>query len=383
MNGKEPNMNRRAPKTVRTGFDRRRPADRPIRIRRPIAAAAIGVLFAGANPVMAYEGGSLVIHPQAGGGIEVAGLPSEGLGTGPVSFRIPGGSGYAGRVAVSGPRTGALRIGAGRLFLEIDDPAWSGIDGLRAHAVQAGIEIDRASGNLIGAAITGMAVGAREGSALEDSVGRVGRNRSLLSVGEVGILLSVGPEDGAGPLPNPPSGTRSAVADRPGLRIIARDIRLSGALTGLADGTGHGEGQAAAKVSADAELGAAMADGSLHIEAAALVRLDGVPQLRVSVVLDAGVSGTGRWIKGRIAVADAGAGTGSAGRSADAGDPPDGGSDPMPLGEVSDGRRLAERLAVRLGDADSDAGSVGELAGLLAEFARKGGTVAVSIGWNE
>ena len=382
MNGTEPNMNRRALKAARTGFDRRRPADRPIRNRRPIAAAAIGVLIAGANPVMANEGQSLLIHPQAGGGIEVAGLPSEGPGTGPVLFRIPGGSGYAGRVAVSGPRIGALRIGAGQLFLEFDDPAWNRIDGLRAHAVQAGIEIDRASGNLIGAAVTGMAVGAREGSALENAVGRVGRNRSLLSVGEVGILLSVRPEDGVGPSPNPPSGKRSAVADRPGLRIIARDVRLSGALTGPADGAGGGEWQAA-KVSADAELGAAIADGSLHIEAAALVRFDGVAQLRVSAVLDVGVSGTGRWIKGRIAVADAGAGDGSAGRLEDPSDPPAGDSDPMPLGAVSDGRRFAERLAVRLGEADPDGGPVGELVGLLAEFARKGGTVVTSIGWSE
>ena len=384
MNGTESNMNRRrGPRAAQTGLRRKRPAGRPNRILQPIATAAAGVLMAGAGPALADEGQPLVIHPQAGGGIEVVGLPSEGLGTGPVSFRIPGGSGYAGQVAVSGQRTGALRIGAGQLFLELDDPAWSRIDGLRAHAVEAGIEIDRASGNLNGAAITGMAVGTREGSALETAVGRVARNQSLLSVGEIGMRLSGGPEDAAGPPASPPSGNRNSAALRPGLRIFARDVRLSGALTGLAAASGGGEARAAAKVSADAELVAAMGDGSLRIEAAALVRLDGVQQLRILAVLDAGRSGAGRWIKGRIAVSDAGAGTGSAGHSADADGLPDAGSDPMPSGEGSDGRRFAEGLARRLGGADPDGGPVAEFAGLLAEFARTGGTVATSIEWSE
>ena len=383
MNGIEPNMHlRRGPRAARTGFGRRRPAGRRTRIRQPIAAAAVGVLIAGANPVLADQGEPLVVQPRAGGEIEVAGLPSEGLGTGPVSFRIPGGSGYAGQIAVSGQPTGALRIGAGQLFLEFDDPAWSGIDGLRAHAVRAGIEIDRAGGNLIGAAITGMAVGAREGSALEDAVGRVGRNRSLLSVGEIGIRLSGGPEDGTGPLPDPQSGTRSAAAARPGLRIVANDVRLSGLITGLAADVGGGNGQVA-KVSADTELEAAFDGDSLNIEAAALVRLDGVPELRISAVFDAGGSGTGRWIKGRLAVAEAEAGIGFAGHPAGAGGPPDAGSDPAPSDELSGGRRFAEGLAGRLGNAGPDGGPFGELAGLLAEFARKGGTVVTSIEWNE
>lgn len=384
MDGTEPNMNRwRGLRAARTEFGRKRPTDRPGRIRQPITATVVGILMAAACPIMANEGRPLVIHPQAGGGIEVAGLPSEGLGTGPVSFRIPGGSGYAGQIAVSGQRTGALRIGAGQLFLEFDNPAWRRIDGLRAHAVQAGIEIDRASGNLIGAAITGMAVGTREGSALETAVGRVGRNRSHVSVGDIGIRLAGGPEDGAGPPANLPSGAQGAVALRPGLRIFARDVRLSEVLTGLGAGTGSGEGRAAAKVSADAEFVAAMDVGSLHIEAAALVRLDGEPQLRVLAVLDAGRSGAGRWIKGRIAVSDVGAGAGFSGDSAQAGGLPDAGAEPVPSGGMSDGRRFAEGLARRLGNADPGSGPVGELAGLLAEFARKGGTVATSIEWSE
>lgn len=384
MNGTEPNMNRcRGPKAARTDLGRKQPTDRPSRIRQPIAAAATGILMAFANPGVADEGRPLVIHPRTGGGIEIAGLPTEGLGTGPVSFRIPGGSGYAGRVAVSGQRTGALRIVAGQLFLEFDDPAWNRIDGLRAHAVQAGVEIDRASGNLIGAAITGMAVGAREGSALETALGEADRNRSLLSVGEIGIRLTGVPEDGVEPSADPPSGTRGAAALRPHLRIFTRDVRLSEVLTGLAAGTSGGDGQVAVRVSADAELAAAMDDGSLHIEAAALVRLDGVPQLRILVVLDAGDSGAGRWIKGRIAVSDAGAGTGPAGRSADTDGLPDALSDPLPSDEVSDGRRFAEGLAQRLGSADPEGGPAGELVGLLAEFARKGGTIATSIEWSE
>ena len=384
MNETEMNMNRcHGQKAALTGLGRKRPADRPCRIRQPITAAAVGIFMASAGPVMADGGGSLVINPRAGGGIEVAGLPAEGLGTGPVSFRIPGGSGFAGQVAVSGNQAGALRIGAGQLFLEFDDPAWSRIDGLRAHAEQAGIEIDRASGSFMGAAITGLAAGAREGSALETVVGRVGRNRSLLSVGEIGVGLSAGPEDGAVPPANPPSGTRNAAALRPGVRILARDVRLSETLTGLAAATGGGEGQAAAKVSANAELVASMDDGSLHIEAEALVRLDGVPQLRILAVLDAGRSAAGRWIKGRIAISDAGAGTGVIGDSEDAVGLPEPGSDPVPPGEASDGRRFAEGLSRQLGGPDPDGGPVGELARLLTEFARTGGTVATSIEWSE
>ena len=349
-------------------------------LKRLLPATITGLTIAAVQLAAAEGDGSTATHPGLIGGIEIVGLPSEGYGIGPTTFRIPGTAGYAERVAVTGHQADPIQVGVSQLYFELGDPVWMHIDGLRLYAAKAGAKLDRSSGKFGGAAIKNISVAAREGSAFEALAGKAGRNRSLISIDDV-IVRVLGGEGEPVAKQLPGLNFRQTMHDRAGILIGARGVRLSQTVTGIVGGFGTGEAGMAAGIAVDIALETALNDNSTELEIAAVIRFDGVPQLRISADVTAFGSVPHLRLKGTISISDDGlifgqaAGLSGVNLFAHTGPvSPDGHG-------ILEGRLIAENLAKRLADVGANSKSIGDLVELLAKFGWEGGTVKGALDW--
>ena len=298
------------------------------------------------------------------GMIEIAGLPQAGTKFGPVVMTFPGAAGYA-RLVTIGPSGGtSFSAAANSLFIEAGELLSGGINGIRVHAGRVVIKAARTAGQPTVAVLSNMSLGAKPGSSLEQLLGAHGWPHSLASADRVFIRAFWRGESGWG-------GSAGLAGERPvairGARQIligAQGVRISPAMLEWLPAKGTGVPWIEASLSSDLTVRLEEQGKGTGLSAKALIKLNGVPVLRLSFGLMRSRDGDGHSrLSGVVTV---GAGSISAGADGDVG------------AHEKDARRLAMWFAAGRGTGANKIAPVAAVIDAAAEFARTGTVASAS-----